>query len=59
LVGQYQRDIAKLQQQLSDLQQSQPDPAAILNRLRKERKKSKADLKDVELIIELLQAIAL
>ncbi len=36
-----------------------PDPATILNRLRKERKKSKADLKDVELIIELLQAIAL
>jgi hypothetical protein len=59
LVGQYQRDIAKLRQQLSDLQQSQSDPAAILNRLRKERKKSKADLKDVELIIELLQAIAL
>lgn len=61
LVGQYQRDIAKLRQQLSDLQRSQPDPdpAAILNRLRKERKKSKAELKDVELIIELLQAIAL
>lgn len=34
------------------------DPGAILNRLRKERKKSKADLKDVELIIELSQAIA-
>lgn len=41
------------------LSTNSPDPAAILNRLRKERKKSKADLKDVELIIELLQAIAL
>lgn len=36
-----------------------PDPATILNRLRKEHKKFKADLKDVELIIELLQAITL
>jgi hypothetical protein len=33
-----------------------PDASSILQRLRKEYKKSKADMKDVELIIELLQA---
>jgi septal ring factor EnvC (AmiA/AmiB activator) len=34
------------------------DPAAILNRLRRERK-TKADLKDVELILELIQALVI
>jgi DNA repair exonuclease SbcCD ATPase subunit len=38
---------------------NRPDPAAILNRLRKERKNSKADLKDIELILELIEAITL
>lgn len=53
-------EIRRLQVEIDRLQSStnSPDPMAILNRLRKERKKSKADLKDVELIIELLQAIA-
>jgi DNA repair exonuclease SbcCD ATPase subunit len=38
---------------------NQSNPAAILNRLRKERKNSKADLKDIELILELIEAITL
>jgi hypothetical protein len=38
---------------------NQSNPAAILNRLRKERKNSKADSRDVEVILELIQAITL
>jgi hypothetical protein len=57
----HREKLSEAQAELDHLQSStdSPDPAAILNRLRKERKKSKADLKDVELIIELIQAIAL
>lgn len=44
------------QEKGSVTQSSQPDSAAILNRLRKEHRKSKADLKDIELIAELLRA---
>jgi regulator of replication initiation timing len=36
-----------------------PDPGELLNRLRKERKNSKAKLEDIELVLELAQAIAL
>lgn len=54
-------EMKQLQAEIDRLQSSTnlPDPVTILNRLRKERKRSKADLKDVELIVELLQAIAL
>ncbi|HEY9750050.1 MAG TPA: hypothetical protein V6C63_15300 [Allocoleopsis sp.] len=54
-------EIRRLQAEIDRLQSSTnlPDPVAILNQLKIERKKSKADLKDVELIIELMQAIAL
>jgi hypothetical protein len=57
----YRAKLSEAQSEVEQLQSStdSPDPAAILNRLRKERKKSKADLKDVELIVELLKAIAL
>jgi hypothetical protein len=57
LVTEYQTKLEAIAQ--PEPPTSSPDPAAILNRLRKERRKSKADMKDVELIIELLGAIAL
>jgi hypothetical protein len=60
-IKEYREKLSEAQAEVEHSQSStnSPDPAAILNRLRKERKKSKADLKDVELIVELLEAIAL
>jgi chromosome segregation ATPase len=54
-----ERENARLEQLEASAGLNQSNPAAILNRLRKERKNSKADLKDVELILELIQATTL
>ncbi len=53
MVREAQAEIDRLQ---SSTNSPDPDAGNILQRLRKEYKKSKADIKDVELIIELLQA---
>ncbi len=52
---------AQLRSQLSDLRQKSviasqdfPEPADLLNQLKARRKKSKADLGDIEVVIELL-----
>ncbi len=57
-IKEYREKLENSSAEVERLQSSSnpPDPSTILNRLRKERRKSKADLKDVELIIELLQA---
>jgi FtsZ-binding cell division protein ZapB len=60
-IKEYREKLENSSAEVERLQSSSnpPDPSNILNRLRKERRKSKADLKDVELVIELMQAIAL
>jgi chromosome segregation ATPase len=54
-------EIGELQSQLSDLQENSapageylPEPADLLNELKCKRKKSKADLADIEAILEIL-----
>jgi chromosome segregation ATPase len=55
-------EIGELQSQLSDLQENSapagedlPEPADLLNKLKGKRKKSKADLADIEAILEILE----
>ena len=66
--AQLEQENARLQQELKACQSkletgavtfSSEEVGAILNRLRKERPKSKANSKDVELILELANAIML
>jgi chromosome segregation ATPase len=55
-------EIGELQTQISDLKQKTatanelPEAAEILNQLKSKRKKSKADLTDLELILEILES---
>jgi chromosome segregation ATPase len=56
-------EIGELQTQLSDLKQQSvaaskdlPEAADLLNRLKSKRKKSKADLGDLEAVLEILES---
>jgi hypothetical protein len=49
-----ERELAQLRSQLANHQDiQQPEPADLLNQLKARRKKSKADLTDVELLLDL------
>ena len=57
-------DLAAHRSQLSDLKQNSapiaielPEPADLLNKLKGKRKKSKADLADIETILEILEEV--
>jgi chromosome segregation ATPase len=62
-IAELKREIGELQSELADLKQKSaaaskdlPEAADVLNQLKTRRKKSKADLADLEIILEILES---